>query len=145
MLFLVAALAVSVDGVHRIKCCTASAAPDVGIPRHTGPLIAALEAHHVTHFDGDYWIVYRVAFETNEKIVGSPRGFKRWPPYDRATAADPDPPAVFVARSALGPAYHRGLLRLHIPFTRYRAGDFVVFQPAHKVDPETVLDAGRIG
>ncbi len=130
VLLLVAALAVSVDGVHRIRCCTSPSAPDVAMPRRTGPLIGALEAHHVTRFDADYWIAYRVAFETNERIIGSPRAFKRYPPFDRAVAADPHPPAVFVTRSATGPIYHRGLVRLGVPFERYYAGDFVVYQPA---------------
>ena len=142
VVLLVLALAVSVDGVHRIRCCTAPAAPDAAMPRHTGPLIDALEAHHVTHFNGDYWIAYRVAFETNERIIGTPRAFKRYPPFDRAVAADPNPPAVFVTRSSLDPMYHRGLLRLGIAFERYHAGDFTVFQPAHKVDFETVMAAG---
>jgi hypothetical protein len=113
------------------------------MPQRTGPLIAALEAHHVTRFDGDYWIVYRVAFETNERIVGAPRTTSRWPPYARAVAAAPDPPAVFVARSAFVPVYRRGLARLGVGFTSYRAGDFVVYQPAHRVDLDRVLTAGR--
>jgi len=143
VVLLVAALAVSVDGVHRIRCCTAPAAPDTAMPRYTGALIDALDAHHVKHFDADYWIAYRVSFETNERIIGSPRSFKRWPPYEAAVAADPNPPAVFVARSALDPVYHRGLLQLGIGFDRYRAGDFDVYQPARKVDFETVMAAGQ--
>jgi Dolichyl-phosphate-mannose-protein mannosyltransferase len=143
VILLVAAFGVSVDGVHRIRCCTEPFAPDVAMPRHTGPLIHALEAHHVTHFDGDYWIVYRVAFETDERIVGAPRTTQRWPPYDREVAADPDPPAVFVARSAFVATYRRGLARLGVSFTSYRAGDFVVYQPAHKVGLDRVLAAGR--
>ena len=103
VVLLVAALAVSIDGVHRIRCCTSPAAPDVAMPRYTGPLIDALEAHHVKHFEADYWIAYRVAFETDERIIGSPRAFKRWPPFDRAVAADPHPPAVFVKRSGGAP------------------------------------------
>ena len=71
------------------------------MPQHTGPLIDALEAHHVTHFDGDYWIVYRVAFETNERITGSPdvQALAAVRPRGRRR---PEPPAVFVADSALG-------------------------------------------
>jgi hypothetical protein len=114
------------------------------MPRHTRPLIDALDAHHVTHFDADYWIAYRVAFETNERIIGSPRAFKRYPPFDRAVAADANPPAVFVKRSSTGPTYQRGLARLHIRYDRYIAGDFVVYQPAHKVDFETVMSAGAL-
>ena len=142
VVLLVATLAVSVDGVHRIRCCTAPLAPDAAMPRRTGPLIAALDAHHVTRFEGDYWIVYRVAFETGERIVGTPRSFKRWPPYDRAVAADPHPAVVFVARSRTGNAYRRGLARLGIASERYRAGDFVVYQPERDVDLERALAAG---
>jgi hypothetical protein len=143
ILLLAAALAVSVEGVHRIRCCTSPLTPDVTMPRHTGPLIAALDAHHVKHFDGDYWIVYRVAFETGERIVGTPRSFKRWTPYDRAVAADPHPAAVFVARSRQGKFFERGLVRLGVPFERYRAGDFVVYQPASNLDFERVLALGH--
>ena len=143
VLLLVAALAVSVEGVHRIRCCTSPLAPDVAMPRHTGPLIDALDAHHVTHFEGDYWIVYRVAFETNERIIGTPRSFKRWPEYDRAVAADPHPATVFVTRSRQGQLYARGLARLGVAFERYRAGDFTVYEPAHKVDFEHVLAVGH--
>jgi hypothetical protein len=143
VLLLVAALAVSVDGVHRIRCCTSPPAPDVAMPRHTGPLIAALDAHHVADFESNYWIVYRVAFETNERIVGTPQSFKRWPPYDRAVAADPHVTAVFVARSRQAQIYQLGLTRLGIGFKRFRAGDFVVYQPARKVDFDRVLAMGH--
>jgi uncharacterized membrane protein len=143
VVLLVAAFSVSVDGVHRIRCCTQPLAPDVAMPHHTGPLIDALEAHHVTRFEGNYWIVYRVAFETNERIVGAPSTTSRWPPYDRAVAADADPPAVFVATSATVATYRRGLARLGVSFTTYPGGAFVVYQPAHKIDFDRVLQAGR--
>jgi hypothetical protein len=141
---LVAALAVSINGVHRIRCCTSPMAPDVAMPRDTGPLVAALDAHHVTRLTGDYWIVYRVAFETDERIVGTPRSFQRWPAYDRAVAADPHPAAVFVTRSRQGSVYRRGLEALGVEYERYPAGDFVVYQPAHDVEFERVLAAGRV-
>ena len=114
------------------------------MPRRTGPLIDALEAHHVTRFRADYWIAYRVTFETNERIIASPRGTKRWPAFDRAVDAAPDPAMVFVTRSAMGPTYHRGLVRLGVPYERYFAGDFVVYQPDRNVDLETVLAKGRL-
>lgn len=139
---LVAALALSVGGMYRIRDTTDPLAPDVSMPRHTGPLIDALEARHVSHFDGDYWIAYRVAFETNERIVGSPAAFKRYPPFDRAVAADPNPPAVFVTRSGTGAIYRRGLGRLGIGYERYRAGDFSVYQPTRKIAFARVMRAG---
>jgi hypothetical protein len=112
------------------------------MPRHVQPLLDALHAHHVTRFYGDYFIVYRVVFESHENIVGSPRIFKRWPPYEAAVAADPHPAAVFVAASRLGPRFERGLVALGIGFDKYRAGDFVVYQPTQRVDFEHVLGAG---
>jgi uncharacterized membrane protein len=135
VLMFVAALAVSIEGVHRI-------ADHASAPIRTGPLIAALDAHHVHHLYGDYWVVYRVAFETNERIVGTPRFSKRWPPYDQAVAADPHPAAVFVAQSREGQQYERGLGRLGIAFDKYQAGNFDVYQPASNVDLEDVLSAG---
>jgi hypothetical protein len=141
---LVGALTLSVYGVNRIRCCTSPAAPDIAMPRRTGPLIKALEAHHVKHFKADYWIAYRVAFETDERIIGSPRFFVRSPPFDRAVAADPAAPVVFVTKSGVGPNYHRGLVRLGIDFERYYAGDFVVYKPARPIDMETVIRAGRL-
>jgi uncharacterized membrane protein len=143
VVILVAALGVSVEGVHRLRCCAAPLAPDVAMPQNTRALIEALDAHHVTRFDGDYWIVYRVAFETNERIVGSPTTDTRWPPYDREVAADRGPAAVFVARSSLASTYRRGLVRLRAPFVRYGAGEFVVYQPAADVGLQRVLTAGR--
>jgi hypothetical protein len=143
VLLLVAALGVSADGVHRIRCCTEPFAPDVAMPQRTQPLIAALDAHHVTRVDGDYWIVYRVAFETHERIIGSPLVNTRWPPYDRAVSTARDPAAVFVARSAFVPLYRRGLERLHVSFATYRAGEFVVYQPARTVRVEDAVTAGR--
>ena len=145
VVLLVAALAVSIDGVHRIRCCTSPAAPDIAMPRYTGPLIDALEAHHVKHFDADYWIAYRVAFETDERIIGSPRAFKRWPPFDRGRRGRSAPGRG--VRQAIGrtPNYHRGLVRpRHRLRPRYDAGDFVVYQPARNVDLETVIAAGRL-
>jgi len=141
VLVLLGALGVSIDGVHRISCCTSSRAPDVAMPLQTRPLVDALDAHHVTAFYGDYWIVYRVAFETHEKIVGTPRTFKRWPPYDRAVARAAAPPAVFVTKSRLRPRFRAGLVALGVPFDAYTAGDFTVYQPATHVDFEQVLAA----
>jgi hypothetical protein len=140
---LAGALALSVGGMTRIRCCVAPQAPDLSMPRRTGPLIDALDAHHVTHFNGDYWIAYRVSFESNERIVGSPAAFKRYSQFERAVAADPNPAAVFVRRSTTGPIYRRGLERLDVGFERYVAGDFVVYQPARKVDFAAVMKAGE--
>jgi hypothetical protein len=139
---LVAALGVSIDGVHRLDCCTSPFAPDIAMPRDTHPVIAALDRHHIARIEGDYWIVYRVAFETDERIIGSPRIFKRQPAYERAVAADPHPAAVFVAASTLGRDYRRGLQRLGVGYARYPAGRFVIYRPARAVPFEHVLQAG---
>jgi hypothetical protein len=142
VILLLGALGVSADGIHRITCCTSPRAPDVAMPLHTGPLISALEQKHVHAFYGDYWIAFRVAFETDEKIVGSPRIFRRWPPYDRAAADQNPTTAVFVAKSELATAFERGLERLGIPYTKTPAGDFVIYQTARRTSVEPVLAAG---
>ena len=142
VVLLLGALGVSADGVHRITCCTSPRAPDVAMPLHTGPLIDALEQMHVHAFYGDYWIAFRVAFETDEKIVGSPRIFKRWPPYDAAAAAQDPTTVVFVAGSRLGTTFEKGLQRMGVEYSKRTAGDFVIYQTKTKVSIEPVLAAG---
>jgi hypothetical protein len=142
VLLLVGALGVSIDGVHRITCCVEPNAPDVAMPNSTKPLIRELEGLHVDAFYGDYWIAFRVAFETNEKIVGCPRAFKRWPDYCARAAAQKPSTFVFVATSKYVQGFERGLRRLGIGYTKTQAGDFFVFQSNRQTDVEPVLAAG---
>ncbi len=73
-------------------------------------LLAFLSANHITQFYGDYWICYRLAFESNERVICAVRGQNgdeglelinnRWDPWVRALAANPAPAYVLPANTA---------------------------------------------
>ncbi len=75
--------------------------PDKFVPKDDSDLIALLHENNSKYFYGDYWLAYRVTFETNGKLVGSPDYTPRWEPFEKAVAASGNPPHVFMAGSKM--------------------------------------------
>lgn len=112
-------------------------------PRAFGPLIATLERLRINRVYADYWVAYRLDFETRERIVAANNRFRtartrngrvipapdpwRYPPYARAVAAAPRAGFVFLRPNI-------GLARI-VPdlaragYRRYAVGDFIVYAP----------------
>jgi 4-amino-4-deoxy-L-arabinose transferase-like glycosyltransferase len=97
------AAALSIVVVHR-KEQAERAAPQTGPPRDFRPLIAELDRLGVTRVYSSYWVAYRLAFESNERIIAVKNDFTdvgwdgtqaqpalgayiRYPPYERAVRA----------------------------------------------------------
>ena len=113
----------------------------VAVPVSIDPLLRTLEAHGVRHAFADYWLGWRVIFESDEKIIAvkgegkfrtdasrrrrdeGERG--RHPPFYEAVTADPDAAYVFLARTARESASRQRLLAAG--YRRLRTGDFVVY------------------
>ena len=51
--------------------------PGVVNPRHYGPLVAELDRNSVDRVYADYWIAYRLAFETDERIIAAQSSMAR--------------------------------------------------------------------
>ena len=48
-----------------------------------------LERRDITHIAADYWISFRVVFESDREIIAAPVGTDRYPPYtEEVTASD---------------------------------------------------------
>jgi hypothetical protein len=95
--------ALSVNIVHMLN--TGQAAPGTGPPRDFRPLIQTLDRLGVRYVYSTHWIAYRLAFETNERIIGVKNDFTsvtfshgqaqpalntnfiRYPPYERKVGA----------------------------------------------------------
>jgi hypothetical protein len=75
----------------------------------------------------NYWIAYRITFESDEHVIASPSGFWRYKPYRDAVAADPRPARVFLEGSAVERRERPGLLRRG--YERIRADGFAVYVP----------------
>jgi hypothetical protein len=102
-----------------------------GLPEAHGPsdlsaVLDTLERAHVNRVRANYWIAYRITFESKEHIIASP-GFWRYKPYRDLVAADPRPGRVFVAGSPEEKGERSRLLCSG--YVRQLAGGFAVYVP----------------
>jgi 4-amino-4-deoxy-L-arabinose transferase-like glycosyltransferase len=95
---LVAAVVVSFFGIREIEATGLSAArvPNVPVPKDISPLIDTLEREHVNRVFADYWLAYRITFETDERIIATSTGFVRYQPHDRLVRSSRNPAYAFV-------------------------------------------------
>jgi 4-amino-4-deoxy-L-arabinose transferase-like glycosyltransferase len=126
---LAAALGLTVVALVRLRDSggIAPGAPDIRAPVELGPLVRALERHHVTRAWANYWVAYRITFQTDERIIAAPTDGARYPRYNALISASERPAHVFVAGTSEEPAQRPRLL--HAGYKRLRAGDFVVYGP----------------
>jgi hypothetical protein len=119
-------------------------AAGIGTP-DLAPAIAVLDAHHVDAVFADYWIAYRVSFETEERVIGAPSsGTDRYRPY--ATEARASSRSAWVVVPGPQQDALTGALAAHgIAADVVPAGDVTVVIPSHPVVPEDVPDAARTG
>ena len=81
----------------------------IGQPANMRPLIALLERQREDRVFTDYWIAYRLDFESEEQIVATSTGFVRNQEYDELVKAAPEPRLRLRRRI---PAGHCGTGRL---------------------------------
>jgi hypothetical protein len=109
------------------------------------PTRQVLESHHIDAVFADYWIAYRVTFDTDERVIGSPSsGSDRYPPYDDAARASQRSGWVVVP-GAQQDALLADLEARGIAAEVIAAGDLTVVIPDRPVLPETVPEAARRG
>ncbi len=99
------------------------------MPRDTGPLRAALAEWNIDHAYADYWIAYRIAFETAEEVVVAPLNTSRYPPYDAVVAAAESPAYIFVAGAPSAARLRAELREAGTAYRESRAGAFVIIHP----------------
>ena len=127
---LAAALAFSILGLNEIERQDYQPGPpDAHGPADLEPVLETLERSGVDRVRANYWIAYRITFESDERVIASP-GFWRYQPYRDLVAADPSPGWVFVAGSPEERSKRRELLRSG--YVRRPAGGFVVYLPREK-------------
>ncbi len=131
---LAAALAFSVAGLVQLE--HQGRYSPLRVPADIQPVLETLERHHVRHVLANYWIAYRITFESDERIIASPSGFWRYKPYHDAVAADPRPGRVFLEGSAAERRERPALVRRG--YDRLRVDGFVVYVP----DPTMPQDGG---
>ncbi len=117
-----------------------------GLPQRQldSSVIAFLDAHKITDYYSDYWTCYRIAFETNERIICAVRGQNgdpnlrlmnnRYEPYIAKVAADAHPAYILPAETAQDREFDSEAEQEHLPhqgYTRARVGPYAVYYYAH--------------
>jgi Dolichyl-phosphate-mannose-protein mannosyltransferase len=112
------------------------------VPRDINPLISALEKLKVDHVYADYWLAYRLDFDSNERIVATESDF-RHVTFEGGQAVPTPQPVRFAAyeravrRARHGFVFYSQIVRT-VPivqalerhgYRRYRVGKFIVYAP----------------
>ena len=100
-------------------------ASDPNVAADVAPLVALLEREGETRVLADYWLAYRISFESDERIIATSTGLVRYPPHDRLVRSAPSPAYAFVLGSAEERA--RGQALLARGYRRLVAADFAVY------------------
>jgi hypothetical protein len=128
---LVAVTALSSVGVARLEGAVLQAAPDLPLPTDLSALVDDLVEQGDGHVQADYWIAYRLAFESRERIVASPStGPVRFEPYRDAVRSAPRVTHVFVDGSAPERAFTAALRDAGIRAERSVVDGMRVMRPA---------------
>jgi hypothetical protein len=105
-------------------------APDKRAPAELAPAIKVLEQSGIDRVLANYWIAYRLTFETSERIIASSSGHWRYQPYREVVQSEPLPGRVFVAGSKTERALRERLLSSG--YRRVVAGGYIVYVPRRR-------------
>jgi 4-amino-4-deoxy-L-arabinose transferase-like glycosyltransferase len=137
-------VAVTAIGLSRIGAVADAGGTPLLMP-DLDEAITVLDRHGVTAVWGDYWVVYRLDWHTEERIVAAPTvGLRRYRPYADAVRAAPRA-AWVVERGRDEALVRQGLVDLAVPFVAEEAGAYVVVVPERPVLPEELDASDRIG
>ncbi|MBA2371142.1 MAG: hypothetical protein H0V71_05805, partial [Chloroflexi bacterium] len=106
--------------------------PDTAEGRPSGdlrPVIDLLEREGERYVLADYWIAYRLSFESAEHVIATSTGFVRYQPHDRLVRASDHPARVFGVASTVEPTLRQRLVAAG--YRRHRAGNWLVYIHPH--------------
>lgn len=106
-------------------------------------VIAILDRERVTRVWGDYWVAYRLVFETDERIIATPSaGIRRYDPYtDELRRADRS--AWVALKATQADALVAAMNGLGVGYQRFDTEHFVVIVPERPIQPEELPEAAR--
>lgn len=108
-------------------------------PGDLRPVIARLNAEGHDRVFADYWIAYRLALATDEKVIASPLQTIRYQPYETKVRAAESPTYVFFDGSCYEEKFKAFLDGRGVGYTDNTAGIYAIVQPAVRVLPEEAL------
>lgn len=135
--FMIVTLALSTASLVSMdrRDLTTFTAPDVKIPKRFGPLVALLDDNGIRRVYANYWIAYRLTFETNERIIARPFVASRYPRYARSVETAPSVAYVLLRGSRSVAVFEQRFRRLGILYRKVGRDDFVLLIPDRNVPP----------
>lgn len=97
-------------------------------PEPVGELGAALVDRGITTLVADYWIAYALTFETDERVIATPKANVRYRPYDEKVRAGGVTSYVFYPSSAEASALETSAAKQGIQFGSERIAGFVLYR-----------------
>lgn len=143
---LAAACALSIAGLVAMERqhLTLISADGVAVPGDFGPLLHLLERQHIDDVFANYWVAYRLGFESRERIVASPseqrryqtrdgrvvpdRSHSRYASWDVLVRQHPGAAHVFLKGSAV--EKHARSLLLEAGYRKIETDGFIVYLPS---------------
>jgi hypothetical protein len=108
------------------------------VARDHKPVIEALRAKGITHIRANYWIGYRLAFETKEEVsfsqIGEPLQV-RLPEYEQPSAVERQLWPLVLVKGQV-PLVSAALRKMGITFSQTQAGEYVILHDLAKSLPE---------
>ena len=96
-----------------------------GVPRNLSPLLSLLVREGSDRVLANYWLAYRISFESRERVIATSTGFVRYQPHDRLVRADAYPARVFLRGSRREAVLALGLRARG--YRRFETDDLVVY------------------
>ncbi|GAC1313441.1 MAG: hypothetical protein NVSMB12_05100 [Acidimicrobiales bacterium] len=132
---------VTVVGLLAMRGQTDPYAPDRHVPRSLASLERTLHERGVAHLWANYWVAYRLTFETRERTIAAPASSDRFPAYATAVGADPHAAHVFMSGSHTEAVFHAALEQRRASYDRWTAGpDWVVYVPSVPTGPTAIAN-----
>ena len=100
-------------------------AQDVRVPTDLGGVIDLLEREGQTRVLANYWIAYRISFESSERVIATSTGFVRYQPHDRLVRRSAYPARVYIQGSTVEARARSDLTSRG--YRRIETGGFVVY------------------
>jgi hypothetical protein len=140
-LVLAVAMVLSVVGLRDMRGATSPFVAGKAVPVRMAPLEQLLVAHGITRAWADYWIAYRVDFDTGGHVIVAPTTDSRYPPYVVAVGSARVPAVVFLRGTRTEAAFVAGLAARGIAAQRFVSGPWAVYVPARPVPPTAIPGA----
>jgi 4-amino-4-deoxy-L-arabinose transferase-like glycosyltransferase len=134
-------VASTLTGLWNIPPGNAGATSGKVVPESLAPLISSLEAERVNAVFANYWIAYRLTFESRERVIASGTDTERYAPYGEIVRRSPSSGWVFLEDTLAEMKFLAALDRLGVERRLWRTGGFSVYVPATPVHPEQLLPA----